>query len=72
MLDHRSFQLGDEKMNCWDLIHHNPFVGSSPLDPTIASIRCATESDHFQAGFWGWRADSEQFYKAIESIEVGN
>ena len=68
ILAKRSFRFGSETLNCWDLIHNNPYVGPSPKDPFIADISCTTESNHFYAHFNGWRGDSDAFYKALHSV----
>lgn len=41
ILAKHSFGLGKESLTCWDLIHHNRFVGPSPTAPSIADIRCS-------------------------------
>jgi len=70
ILAKHSFAFGNESLNCWDLIHHNKFVGSSPTDPSIADIRCSSDSEHFYAYFVGWRGDAEAFYKTIQRIAI--
>jgi hypothetical protein len=68
ILEKRSFPFGNESLNCWDLIHHNKFVGAYPTDPSIADIRCSSESEDFYAYFSGWRGDSEAFYRTLQRI----
>jgi hypothetical protein len=70
ILAKHSFGLGTESLTCWDLIHHNRFVGPSPTDPSIADIRCSSESEHFYAYFVGWRGDLPRFYKTMQSIKT--
>lgn len=70
ILSKHSFALGNEALNCWDLIHHNRFVGSYPNDPSIADIRCSSDSDHFYAYFFGWRGDTAAFYAALQRIKI--
>jgi uncharacterized membrane protein len=55
------FRLGGESLTCWDLIHHNKFVGPSPIDPSIADVGCSGDSEHFYAHFDGWRGDLPGF-----------
>ena len=64
----RSIRFGQQMMNCWDLIHHNKFVGSSPTDPALADIACSTDNDDFYAHFSGWRTDSPAFYETLQRI----
>jgi len=68
----RSFAFGNESLNCWDLIQHNKYVGSFPKDPSIANIRCSSDSEHFYAYFVGWRGDSASFYNTLQSIHYSN
>jgi hypothetical protein len=70
ILAKHSFGFGNESLNCWDLIHHNKFVGSYPTDPSIADIRCSSDSEHFYAYFVGWRGDSEAFYRTLQRIAI--
>lgn len=70
ILAKHSFGLGKESLTCWDLIHHNRFVGPSPTDPLIADIRCSSDSEHFYAYFVGWRGDLPGFYKTLQSIKT--
>jgi len=70
ILAKHSFGLGKESLTCWDLIHHNRFVGSSPTDPSIADIRCSSDSEHFYAYFVGWRGDLPGFYRTLQSIKT--
>jgi hypothetical protein len=72
ILAKRSFAFGNETLNCWDLIHHNKFVGSYPTNPLIADIQCSSGSEHFYAYFHGWRADSAAFSGALESIKIAD
>jgi hypothetical protein len=68
ILAKRSIRFGRQTMNCWDLIHHNKFVGSSPSDPTLADITCSTDNDDFYAHFSGWRGDAPTFYETLQRI----
>jgi len=68
VLAKRTFPFGSETLNCWDLIHHNRYIGPSPKESSIADISCTTESDRFYAHFNGWRGDSNAFYKTLQSI----
>jgi hypothetical protein len=68
ILAKRSIPFGQQTMNCWDLIHHNKFVGSSPSDPTLADIACSTDNDNFYAHFSGWRGDAPAFYETLQRI----
>jgi hypothetical protein len=68
ILGKRSFALGAESLNCWDLIEHNKFVGSHPTDPSIALIRCSSDSEHFYAYFRGWRGDTAAFYEILQGL----
>jgi len=68
ILAKRSIRFGQQTMNCWDLIHHNKFVGSSPSDPTLADIACSTDNDDFYAHFSGWRGDAPTFYETLQRI----
>ena len=70
ILAERSFGLGGEKLTCWDLVHHSSYGESYPDDPSIAQIECTTESDHFYAGFDGWRPDSSVFYETLRKITI--
>jgi hypothetical protein len=70
ILAKHSFAFGNEWLNCWDLIHHNKFVGSYPTDPSIADIRCSSDSEHFYAYFFGWRGDLEAFYATLQGIAI--
>jgi hypothetical protein len=70
ILAKHSFGLGKESLTCWDLIHHNRFVGPSPTDPSIADVRCSSESEHFYVYFVGWRGDLPEFYKTLQSIKT--
>jgi hypothetical protein len=70
ILAKHSFRLGKESMTCWDLIRHNKFVGPSPTDPSIADIRCSSDSDHFYAYFVGWRGDLPGFYGTLQSVQT--
>ncbi len=70
ILSKHSFALGNESLNCWDLIHHNKFVGSYPTDRSIADIRCSSDSEHFYAYFIGWRGDSAAFYATLQGIKI--
>ena len=70
ILSKHSFALGNESLNCWDLVHHNKFVGSYPTDPSIADIRCSSDSDHFYAYFFGWRGDTAAFYATLQRIKI--
>lgn len=60
-----SFPLGNESLNCWDLVEHNRFVGPRPQDPSMALIRCSSDSEHFYAYFNGWRGDTAAFYNTL-------
>ncbi|HTQ59340.1 MAG TPA: hypothetical protein VMI32_03900 [Candidatus Solibacter sp.] len=68
ILAKRSVRFGQQMMNCWDLIHHNKFVGSSPTDPELADIACSTDNDDFYAHFSGWRGDASTFYGTLQRI----
>jgi hypothetical protein len=68
ILAKRSSRFGEQVMNCWDLIHHNKFVGSSPTDPALADIACSTDNDDFYAHFSGWRGDAPTFYETLQRI----
>lgn len=70
VLSSLSMPFGNETLTCWDLIHNNPFVGSSPTDPSIADISCTTETDDFYAHFIGWRGDTSTFYETLRKITV--
>lgn len=70
ILEKRSLVLGHESLTCWDLIHHNKYVGDRPGDPAIADIRCSTNTDDFYAYFTGWRGDSNAFYETLRGIRV--
>lgn len=70
VLAKKSFPLGKQTLTCWDLIHKNKFVVSSPTDRSVADIGCSTESDDFYAHFFGWRHDSATFYKTLQQITV--
>jgi len=68
ILAKRSFPLGNESLNCWDLIEHNKFVGPRLSDASMALIRCTSDSEHFYAYFNGWRGDVDTFYATLESL----
>jgi hypothetical protein len=68
ILAKHSIRFGQQTINCWDLIHHNKFVGSSPSDPTLADITCSTDNDDFYAHFSGWRGDAPTFYETLQRI----
>lgn len=68
ILARRSFAFGNESLNCWDLIHHNKYVGSFPTDPSIADIKCSSDREDFYAYFFGWRGDSAAFYLTLQRI----
>jgi hypothetical protein len=68
VLAKRSIRFDQQTMNCWDLIHHNKFVGSSPTDPALADIACSTDNEDFYAHFSGWRGDTLTFYETLERI----
>ena len=68
ILAKRSIRFGQQLINCWDLIHHNKFVGSSPTDPALADIACSTDNDDFYAHFSGWRDDAPAFYETLQRI----
>lgn len=70
ILAKRSFRFGRQMMNCWDLVHHNRFVGSSPTDPSLADIACSTDNDDFYAHFSGLRTDSPTFYETLQGITL--
>jgi hypothetical protein len=70
ILAKHSFKLGKESLTCWDLIHHNRFLGPLPTDPSIADIRCSSDSEHFYAYFVGWRGDLPAFYETLQSIKT--
>lgn len=70
ILAKHSFGFGNESLTCWDLIHHNKFMGSYPTDPAIADIRCSSDSEHFCAYFFGWRGDSAAFFETLQRIDV--
>jgi hypothetical protein len=72
ILEKRSFRFGQQTMNCWDLIHHNKFVGSSPTDPALADIACSTDNDDFYAHFSGWRGDAPTFFETLHGITFTN
>lgn len=72
ILARRAFALGNETLRCWDLIHNNPYVGSSPTDRSDADVGCTSETDHFYARFFGWRPDSPSFYDTLQKIRVAN
>jgi hypothetical protein len=66
ILAKRSIRFGQQMMNCWDLIHHNKFVGST--DPALADIACSTDNDDFYSHFSGWRGDASTFYETLQRI----
>ena len=68
ILAKHSIRFGQQMINCWDLIHHNKFAGSSPTDPALADIACSTDNDDFYAHFSGWRGDAPAFYEALQRI----
>jgi hypothetical protein len=68
ILAKRAFSLGNESLTCWDLIEHNKFVGSHPTDPSIALIKCSSDSEHVYAYFDGWRGDAAVFYRALQGL----
>jgi hypothetical protein len=68
ILEKRSFSLGSESLNCWDLIEKNKFVGPRPSDPSIALIRCSSDSEHIYAYFDGWRGDTAAFYDTLRGL----
>ena len=70
ILAKHSFRLGEESLTCWDLSHHNRFVGASPFDLSIADVVCTSDSKRFYAHFGGWRGDSPDFYKMLRNIEL--
>ncbi len=70
VLAKRSIRFGQQMMNCWDLIHHNKFVGSSPTDAALADIACSTDNDDFYAHFSGWRGDAPTFYETLQRITL--
>jgi hypothetical protein len=70
ILAKRSIRFGQQLINCWDLIHHNKFVGSSPTDPALADIACSTDNDDFYAHFSGWRHDAPAFYETLQRITL--
>ena len=63
-----SFVLGNESLNCWDLVEHNRFMGPRPRDPSMALIKCSSESEHFYAYFYGWRGDAAAFYDVLQNL----
>lgn len=63
-----SFALGNESLNCWDLVERNRFVGARPHDPSMALIKCSSESEHFYAYFDGWRGDAAAFYDVLRNL----
>lgn len=68
ILAKHSFLLGNESLNCWDLVEHNKFVGPRPNDPSMALIKCTSDSEHFYAYFDGWRGDTAVFYKTLQGL----
>lgn len=70
ILGKRSIRFGQQMLNCWDLIHHNKFVGSLPADPALADIACSTQNDDFYAHFSGWRGDAATFYETLQRITI--
>jgi len=68
VLEKRSFSLGNGSLSCWDLIEHNKFVGPCPSDPSMALIRCTSDSEHFYAYFDGWRGDTAVFYSTLQGL----
>lgn len=68
ILSKRSLLLGDESLNCWDLIQHNKFGDSRPNDPSVALISCSSDSEHFYAYFYGWRGDTAAFYDVLRGL----
>jgi hypothetical protein len=72
ILARRSIRFGLQTLNCWDLIHHNKFVGSSPTDPALADIACSTDNDDFYAHFSGWRGDAPTFFETLHGITFTN
>jgi len=70
VLAKRSIRFGQQMMNCWDLIHHNKFVGASPTDAALADIACSTDNDDFYAHFSGWRGDAPTFYETLQRITL--
>jgi hypothetical protein len=68
ILAKHSFVLGNESVICWDLVKHNKFVGPSPNDPSMALIRCTSDSEQFYAYFDGWRGDTAVFYSTLQGL----
>jgi hypothetical protein len=71
ILAKRSFPLGNESLNCWDLIEHNEYVGPRSSDRSTALIRCTSDSEHLYAYCNGWRGDTDAFYSALEGLNDG-
>jgi hypothetical protein len=70
VLAKRSIRFGQQIMNCWYVIHHSKFVGSSPADPALADIACSTDNDDFYTRFSGWRSDAPTFYETLQGITL--
>lgn len=70
ILAKRSFPLGNESLNCWDLIEHNKFVGPRPSDPSMALIKCISDREQFYAYFDGWRGDTAAFYSTLQGLNA--
>ena len=71
ILAKRSFSLGNESLNCSDVIEHNKYVGPRPRDSSMALIRCTSDSEHLYAYFYGWRGDTNVFYNVLEGLNDG-
>jgi hypothetical protein len=65
ILAHHSFRLGNESLNCWDLVEHNKFVGLRPNGPSMELIKWTSDREHFYAYFDGWRGDTAVFYSTL-------
>jgi hypothetical protein len=68
VLAKRSFSFGNESLNCWDLVEHTKFAGSRPTDPSMALIKCSSDTEHFHAYFDGWRGDTPTFYNVLQGL----
>jgi hypothetical protein len=68
ILTKRSFSLGRESLNCWDLIENNKFVGPRPSNPSMSLIQCTSDSEHLYAYFDGWRGDVAAFYSTLQGL----